>query len=107
MSQLAVKDLCVSLWPAEPIPDTYFGLVQKLREAPPRIDAVKRSACLEGARLAFAKTMVHWPKINPMDMATHPPPKGKEHRRPEQYFAQVMTGAWAIEGQCLKDVMLE
>jgi hypothetical protein len=51
--------------------------------------------------------MVHWPKINPMDMATGPPPKRKEHRRPEQYFAQVMNGARAIEGQCSKDVMLE
>jgi hypothetical protein len=107
MSELAVKDLCVNLWPAEPIPDPYFGLVQKLREAPLRIDAMKRSACLEGARLAFAKTMVHWPKINAMDVATGPPPKGKEHRRPEQYFAQVMNGTRAIEGQCLKDVMLE
>ena len=87
MSELAVKDLCVNLWPAEPIPDTYFGLVQKLGEAPLWIDAMKRLACLEGARLAFAKTMVHWPKINPMDMATGPPPKGKEHRHPEQYFA--------------------
>ena len=102
-----MKDLRVSLWLNEPTPDTYFGLVRKLQEALLQIDAVKRSACLEGARLAFAKTMVHWPKINPMDMATGPPPKGKEHRRPEQYFAQVMNGAWAIEGQCSKDVMLE
>jgi hypothetical protein len=98
MSELVLKDLYVSLWPAEPIPDTYFGLVQKLREAPLRIDAVKRSACLEGARLAFAKTLVHWPRMNPMEMATGPPPKGKEHRRPERYFAQVIAGARAIEG---------
>ena len=68
---------------------------------------MKRLACLEGARLAFMKTMVHWPQINPMDMATGPPPKGKEHRRPEQYFAQVMNGAWAIEVECLKDVIFE
>ena len=63
----------------------------------PRIDAVKRFACLEGARLAFVKTMVDWPKIKPMDMAVGPPP-GKEHRRPKQYFTQVMDGARAIEG---------
>jgi hypothetical protein len=107
MSELAMKDLCVHLWPTEPIPNTYFGFVQKLREAPLRIAAMKRSTCLEGARLAFAKTMVHWLKINPMDMATGPPPKGKEHRCPEQYFAQVMNGARAIEVQCSKDVMLE
>ena len=107
MSELAVKDLCVSLWPAEPIPDTYFGLVQKLWEAPLRIDVVKRPVCLEGARLAFTKTMVHWPRINPMEMATGIPPKGKEHCGPEQYFARVITGVRAIEGQCSKYVMLE
>ena len=50
--------------------------------------------------------MVHWPKISPMEMATGPPPKGKEHRRPEKYFAHVMTGAQAIEGQCSKSVRL-
>ena len=86
MSELAMKDLYVNLWPTEPIPDTYFGLVQKLRELPLRIDAMKHSTCFEGVRLVFAKTMVHWPKINPMDIATGPPPKGKEHRRPEKYF---------------------
>ena len=107
MSELAVKDLCVSMWPTKPMPDTYFVLMQKLREAPLQIDVVKRRACLEGARLAFAKTMVHWPKINPMDMATGPPPKGNEHRCPERYFAQVMNGTRVIEGQCSKDVIFE
>jgi hypothetical protein len=29
--------------------------------------------------MAFAKTMVHWPKIKPVEMATGPPPSGKEH----------------------------
>ena len=85
MSELAMKDLCVNLWPAKPIPDTYFGLVQKLREAPLRIDAMKRSACLEEARLAFAKTMLHWPNINLMDMATLP--KGEDHRHPKLCLA--------------------
>ena len=83
MSELVVKDLYVNLWPVEPIPDTYFVLVQKLREAPLRIDVMKCSTCVEGARLAFAKTMVHWPKINSMEMATGPLANGKEHRRPE------------------------
>ena len=87
MAEPALKDLCVRLWPAEPIPDSYFGLVQRLRDASPRIDTVKWFACLEGARLSFAKTMVHWPKIKTMDMATGPPPVGKEHHKPELYFA--------------------
>ena len=32
-SELALKDLCVQLWPAEPIPESYFGLVQRLSVA--------------------------------------------------------------------------
>ena len=81
--------------------------MQKLRDASPRIDIVKRFACLEGARLAFAKTMVHWPKIRTMNMATNPPPVGKENRHPELYFAAVMDGARAIEAQCSKDVIID
>ena len=107
MAEPAMKDLCIRLWPSEPLPSSYFGLLAKLCDTAARVETVKRLVCIEGARMAFLKTMVHWPKINPMDMATGPPPKGKEHRRPEQYFTQVITGAWAIEGQCSKDVMLE
>ena len=81
--------------------------MQKLREAPLRIDVMKCSTCVEGARLAFAKTMVHWPKIKPMYMATGARPVGKEHRRPELYYTQVIDGARAIEGQCSKDVIIE
>ena len=74
--------------------------MQRLHEALPRINTVKQSACLEGARLSSAKTIVHRPKIKLMDMAACPPPVGKEHHRPELYFAQVMEGVWSIEGQC-------
>ena len=49
MSGAAMKDVVVQLWPAEPVPSDYFGLVQRLVDAVPRIDAVKRSACIEGA----------------------------------------------------------
>ena len=36
----AMKDVVVRLWPTEPIPNSYFGLVQRLVDAVPRIDAV-------------------------------------------------------------------
>jgi hypothetical protein len=107
MAELEMKGLCAKLWPSEPLPSSYFGLVQKLYDATPRIDAWKRSSCIEGARMAFGKTMVHWPKIKPTEMATGPPPPGKEHRRPEQYFPIVMDGARAVEAQCSKDVIYE
>lgn len=66
MSELAAKDLCVSMWPAEPILDTYFGLIQKLREVPLWIDAMKRSACLEGRGLhlrrpwCIGRRLIQW-----------------------------------------------
>ena len=58
-AELAMKDLIVRLWPAEPIPSSYFGLVKRLVSAFPRLEVVKRSACIEGARMAFARAKVH------------------------------------------------
>ena len=34
-AELAMKDLIVRLWPAEPIPSSYFGLVKRLMSACP------------------------------------------------------------------------
>ena len=48
MSSAAMKDVIVWLWPAEAIPDSYFGLVRRLVDALPRINAVKRWSCIEG-----------------------------------------------------------
>ena len=55
VAELAMMDLTVRLWPAEAIPGSYFGLVRRLVEACPWLDIVKRSACIEGARMAFAR----------------------------------------------------
>ena len=41
ISEAAMKDVVVWLWPTEPIPNSYFGLVQRLVDAVPHIDAVK------------------------------------------------------------------
>jgi hypothetical protein len=107
VAEPAMKDLCIRLWPNEPIPGSYFGLVQKLSDATARIDALRRSSCIEGARMTFAKAKVHWPGLDPMKVATAPPPPGKEYRCPERYFSGVMEGARAIESQCLKDTVYE
>ena len=56
--ELAMKDLIIRLWPAEAIPSSYFGLVKRLVNACPRLDIVKRSTCIEGARMAFARVKV-------------------------------------------------
>ena len=102
-----MKDIIVWLWPTEPIPDSYFGLVWRLADAVPRIDAVKRSACIEGARMAFAHVKTYWGKMKAIDVAAKSPPKGKDHHAPEHYFEDVLEGARLIEGQCSKDMIFE
>lgn len=107
MSVAAMKDVVVQLWPAEPIPNSYFGLVQRLVDAVSRIDAVKRSTRIEGARMAFARVKMYWAKMKPTDVASKGPPGGKDHRTPEHYLGDVLEGARLIEGQCSKDIMFE
>ena len=58
-AELAMKDVVIRLWPTEPIPSNYFGLVRRLVSACPRLDVIKRSVCIEGARMAFALAKVH------------------------------------------------
>ena len=52
-AELAMKDLVVRLWPAEPIPSSYFGLVKRIVGACPWLDIIKRSVCIEGERMAL------------------------------------------------------
>ena len=63
-AELAMKDLIIRLWPAEPIPSSYFGLMKRLLSACPRLEVIKRSVCIEGARMAFARAKVHWGKMD-------------------------------------------
>ena len=107
MSGLAMKDIIVWLWPAGPIPSRYFGLVKRLGDALPRVEAVKRSVCIEGARMAFACVKMHWVKMKATVVATEGPPEGKDHRKSGRYFDDVLEGARIVEGQCSKDVMFE
>ena len=93
-----MKDVIICLWPADPIPNSHFGLVQRLVVALPRIDALKRSSCIEGARMGFARVKVQWAKMKAADIATAGPTEGKEHRQPEKYFDEVLMGARIVEG---------
>ena len=102
-----MKDVVARLWPAEPIPNSYFSLVHRLVDAVPRIDAVKRSAGIEGARMAFARVKMYWAKMKAIDVAAKGPPGGNDHRMPEPYLEDVLEGARLIEGQCLKGIMFE
>ena len=101
----AMKNVIIWLWPNEPIPKSYFGLVQRLVDAVPRIDAVKQLACIEGARMAFARVKTFWVKMKAIDVAAKSPSKGQD--RPEHYFEDVLVADRLIEGQCSKDMMFE
>ena len=105
LAELAMKDLIVRLWPAEPIPSSYLGLVKRLVSACPRLEAVKRSVCIEGARMAFAHVKTHWAKLDAKKLMNERPPEGKEHRRPELYFDSVLVGSRLVAEQCSKDVI--
>ena len=104
-AELAMKDLIVWLWPAESIPSSYFGLVKRIVSACPRLDTIKRSGCIEGARMAFARMKVHWGKLDAEKLMTKGPPEGKEHRKPELYYDRVLKGARLVAEQCTKDIV--
>ena len=39
-AELAMKYLIIQLWPTEPIPSSYFGLVKRIVSACPRLDII-------------------------------------------------------------------
>ena len=100
-----MKDLIIRLWPAEPIPSSYFGLVKRLVSACPRLDVIKRSVYIEGARMAFARAKVHLGKMDAENLMTEGPPKGKELRKPELYYDSVLKGSCLVAEQCSKDII--
>ena len=102
-----MKDLIIQLWPTEAMTDNYFGLVKRLVSACPRLAIVKRTTCIEGARMAFARIKVWWAKMNAVKLATKGLPEGKEHRTPELYFGNVLEGSRIVAAQCAKDVIFE
>ena len=96
ISGLAMKAIMDRLWPEEPSLNCYFDLVQRLVHAVSHIDAVKRSTCIEGARMALARIKTYWMKMKATNIATRGPPEGKD--TPEHYFEEVLEGARLIEG---------
>ena len=104
-TELAMKDMIIRLWPAEPIPSIYFGLMKRLVSACPRLDVIKRSVCIEGARMAFARAKVHRGKMDVEKMMTEGPPEGKEHRKPALYYESVLKGSCLAAELCTKDII--
>ena len=88
-----MKGLIVRLWPCDALPNSYFGLVRRLADACPRLEVIKRSVCIEGARRAFARVKVQWAKLDALKLIKEGSPQGKEHRNPEIYYEGVLKGA--------------
>ena len=106
-SEQAMKGLIVWMWPADPLPSSYFGLVRRLVDACPRLEVIKWSVCIEGARRAFARAKVHWAKLDAVKLVKEGPPEGKEHRCPEMYYDSVLKGSHLMAEECARDVIFE
>ena len=106
-AEQAMKGLIVRMWPGEPLPDSYFGLVRRLVNGCPWLEVIKRSVCIEAARRAFARAKVHWAKLDAEKLVKEGPPEGKEHRYPENYYNGIMKGARLVANECPKNIIFE
>ena len=108
-AEVAMKDLIVRIWPGELLPTSYFGLIKRMVDACPRLEVIRRSVCIEGARRALARAKVHWGKLDaekPVKLVKERLPEGKPHRVPEKYYDGVMKGACLVADECTKDIIL-
>ena len=105
MSGLAMRSVIDHLWPKGPKPDSYFALVQQFLGAVPRIDAMRRSACIEGARMALACVKAYWTDMDATMVASRDPVGGQYLTG--HYLAQVTEGARLIEAQSSKILLFE
>ena len=107
VAEQAIKGLIVRLWPGEAQPGSYFGLVRRLVDVCPRLEVIKRSVCIEGARRALSRAKVHWGKMDAEKLVKDGPPPGKEHPHPDMYYEGVLKGARLVADECSKDVKFE
>ena len=70
LSGLAMRSVVDHLWPGGPRPNSYFSLVQQFLGVVLHIDAMKRSACIEGARMALARVKTYWADMEATTIAT-------------------------------------
>ena len=106
-AEQAMKGLIGRLWPGEVLPESYFGLVRRLVDACLRLEIIKRSVCIEGARRAFSRAKVHWGKLDAEKLVQDGPPPGKEHRKPDNYYKDVLKGSCLVANECSRDVIFE
>ena len=100
-----MKAVVDCLWPGEPSPSSYFGMVKRFIRAVPHIATIKRPTYIKGAQMALARVKMYWARMEATSIATRGPPGGQD--LPEHYFEEVLEGARLIEAQCLKTIMFE
>ena len=76
-------------------------------EACPRLEVIKRSAYIEGARRALARAKVHWGKRDAEKLVKARPPPGKEDCKPSNYYKDGLEGACLGADECSRDVFFE
>ena len=103
LSGLAMRSVVDHLWPEGPRLNSYFSLVQQFLGAVPHIDAMKRSACIEGARMALARVKTYWADMEATVIATQGSAVGRVAVM--HYLEEVFEGARSIEAQCSKNIM--
>ena len=69
LSGLAMRSVVDHPWPEKPKPNNYFNLVQQFLDVVPRINAMKRSACIEGSRMALARVKAYWAEMDATTVA--------------------------------------
>ena len=105
LSGLAMRSAVDHLWPERPRPNSYFSLVQQFLGAVPRINAMKRSAYIEGSRMALARVKTYWAEMDATTVAAQGSAIGRVAT--EHYFEEVLEGSLLIEAQCSKNIMFE
>ena len=79
-----MKYVVSCLWPKRPEPESYFSLVQQFLGAVPHINAMKRSACIEGAQMALARVKTYWTEMKAIAVASKDSDKSRVPAEP--YF---------------------
>ena len=103
LSGLAMRSVVDQLWPEKPKLNNYFSLVQQFLGAVPRINAMKRSACIEGSRMALARVKAYSAEMDATTVAAQGLAIGRVAA--EHYFEEVLEGVRSIEAQCSQNIM--
>ena len=88
LSWLAMRSVIGHFWPKGPKLDSYFGLVQQFLGVVPQIDAMRRSACIEGAQMALARVKAYWTDMEATIIATQNPTGGQD---PSEHYLEQVT----------------